>query len=173
MFKGPRINEKIRVPEVRLIGPDGTQMGIFQTRDAIAKAKEMGYDLVEVSPNARPPVCKILDWGKYRYEQSKKEREGRKKQAVIHIKEIQLRPSTGEHDVMIKLAHAQKFLEEGDKVKITIKFKGREIAHPEHGFEMVERALKELEGKGVVEQRPLRDGKTISAVIAPLKKKQA
>jgi translation initiation factor IF-3 len=163
LFKGPRINEKIRVPEVRLIGPDGTQMGIFQTRDAIAKAKEMGYDLVEVSPNARPPVCKMLDWGKYRYEQSKKEREGRKKQAVIHIKEIQLRPSTGEHYVM----------EEGDKVKITIKFKGREIAHPEHGFEMVERALKELEGKGVVEQRPLRDGKTISAVIAPLKKKQA
>lgn len=164
------MNQRIRVPEVRLIGPDGNMMGVFQTRDALGKARDMGYDLVEISPNARPPVCKIMDYGKYKYEQSKKQHEAKKKQVVIHLKEIKVRPSTGEHDLQVKLSHLKKFLEHGDKAKITVRFRGRELAHTDVGRKLLERMIGDLSEYSEVEQRPTREGRIISAVLAPKKK---
>lgn len=165
------MNERIRISEVRLIGHDGAQLGVFQTRDALTKAKDLGLDLVEISPNARPPVCKIMDYGKYKYEKSKKQHEAKKKQVVIHLKEIQLRPSTGEHDLQVKLGHVKKFLEHGDKAKITVRFRGREMAHAENGRTLLERVIKELAEYGEAEQMPKREGKVMHAVISPIKKK--
>lgn len=142
-------------------------MGIFQTRDALAKARDLGYDLVEISPRERPPVCKIMDYGKYKYELSKKQHEAKKKQAVIHIKEIQLRPSTGEHDIQVKLTYLRRFLEHGDKAKITVKFRGREVAHIEQGYAVIDRMIRNLSDIGEVEQPPKREGKIVTAVLCP------
>src|SRR5271155_2248056 len=126
---GPRVNEEIRVPQVRLIDQDGEMMGVMTARDAMLRAFAVGLDLVEISPNADPPVCKILDYGKYKYEQQKKAAEARKNQKVIELKEIKLRPNIDDHDFEIKMKSAKAFLTEGDKVKITLRFRGREMAH--------------------------------------------
>lgn len=144
-------------------------MGIFQTRDALVRARDVGLDLVEISPNARPPVCKIMDYGKYKYEQSKKMHEAKKKQVVIHIKEIQMRPQTGEHDRQVKLAHVKRFLEHGDKAKITIRFRGREMARVETGKEMLEKIVVELKDFADVDQEPKREGRVFSLILKPKK----
>lgn len=156
---------------MRLIGAAGDQLGIFQTRDAIKKAREEGFDLVEISPKAKPPVCRIMDYGKYKYELSKKQHEAKKKQVVIHVKEIQVRPSTGEHDLQTKLSHLKKFLVHGDKAKINVKFRGREMAHQDMGRKLLDRMIAELSAYGEVEQMPRREGKTLFAVIGPIKKR--
>jgi len=154
-----------------LIDADGKQLGLFQTRDAQKRARDLGLDLVELSPNARPPVCKIMDYGKYKYEQSKKKHEAKKKQTVIHLKEMKMRPATGEHDFQVKLGHLRRFLENGDKAKVTVRFRGREMAHLENGRALIDRAVKELSDIGEVEQNARREGRVMSAVIAPKKKK--
>lgn len=164
------MNERIRVPEIRLIGPEGDQMGVFQTRDAVAKARNLGYDLVEISPNAKPPVCKIMDYGKYKYEQRKKQHEAKKKQTVIHVKEIQMRPATGEHDVQVKISHLRRFLEHGDKAKIIIKFRGREIIHEEMGRNLLKRVLQDLSDIGQIDQEVKKEGKSLLVILAPKKK---
>src|SRR5580700_6942564 len=132
-----RINERIRVPEVRLIDEIGTQVGVVATREALQMARDRGLDLMEVSPNANPPVCKICDYGKFKYEKKKKEAQARKKQTVIKVKEIQLRPQTEEHDLDYKFKNARQFLDDGDKVKITIMFRGREVAYSDQGYKMM------------------------------------
>lgn len=148
-------------------------MGVFQTRDALNKARELGYDLVEISPNAKPPVCKIMDYGKYKYEQSKKKHEAKKKQSVIHLKEIQMRPSTGEHDLQVKISHLKRFLEHGDKAKVTVRFRGRELARLDSGKELLERVAKELEEYGEVDQAPKKEGRVMSLVLKPKKKSKS
>ena len=160
-----RVNFRIRIPEIRLIGPDGSQMGVFQTRDALKKAEEFGLDLVEISPMAKPPVCKIMDYGKYKYELAKKEHEAKKHQAVIKLKEVRLRPATDEHDVQTKLRHIKRFLEDGDKVKITIQFRGREMAHKEFGTKLMERIQKEFETTSQVEQSAKMEGRSLSIIL--------
>ncbi|MFH1874907.1 MAG: translation initiation factor IF-3 [Pseudomonadota bacterium] len=166
-----RCNHRIRVPEIRLIDAVGNQLGVYATQIAIKMAQEDGLDLVEVSPNARPPVCKIMDYGKYKYEQSKKRHEAKKKQVVIRTKEIKLRPSTDEHDFQTKLKHVKRFLEEGDKVKVSIRFRGREMAHRELGQEHLERIVKEVAGLGETDQAPKMEGKMLSMLLAPTKRK--
>ena len=170
-FDLTRVNTRIRVPEVRLIGADGGQMGLFQTRDALNKARDLGLDLVEISPNARPPVCKIMDYGKYKYEQSNKQHEAKKKQVVIHLKEMQIRPSTGEHDFQVKVEHIRRFLEHGDKAKVTVRFRGRELAHTETGRAMLDKVVKELSDISEVDQMPRREGKVIHLILKPKGKK--
>ena len=136
-FDGPNVNERITVDEVRVVGPDGEMIGILKTDEAIAKAAEFGLDLVEVSPNAEPPVCKILDYGKFKYEEQKKRNEAKKKQKVIAIKEIKMRPGIDTHDYEVKMKAARKFLDNGDKVKVTIRFRGREMAHQDLGLKVL------------------------------------
>jgi translation initiation factor IF-3 len=164
------VNERIRIPEIRLIGPSGEQMGIFQTRDALAKARDWGFDLVEISPTARPPVCKIMDYGKFKYEKSKKEHEAKKKQVVVHLKEIQLRPATGEHDVQVKAGHLRRFLEHGDKAKITMRFRGREMAWTELGRRLIDRVVTGLADISEIDQPLFREGKMMSVILRPKKK---
>jgi len=156
------------VPEIRLIGPDGSQMGVFQTRDAQRKAEDFGLDLVEISPTARPPVCKIMDYGKYKYDLAKREHEAKKHQAVVHIKELRLRPATDEHDVQTKIRHAKRFLEDGDKVRITIQFRGREMAHKELGQKLMARILADISEIGIAEQPAKMEGRALSALIGPI-----
>lgn len=153
-----------------MIGPDGDQLGVFQTRDALTKARDFGLDLVEISPNARPPVCKIMDYGKYKYELSKKEHEAKKKQTVIHLKEIQLRPSTGEHDLQTKMSHIRRFLEHGDKAKVAVRFRGREMAKTDFGVKLLDRVTKELVDIGEIDQSLNREGKVMSIILKPKKK---
>ncbi|MBR5400581.1 MAG: translation initiation factor IF-3, partial [Treponema sp.] len=141
---GQRINEMIRVREVRLIDDEGNQLGIVATQEALNMAKDKDLDLVEVSPNANPPVCKILDYGKYRFEQEKKLRDAKKNQKVLKLKEIRMQPKIGSGDLDTKAKHIQEFLDEGDKVKVTIRFRGRELAHTELGFEVLNEVLKRL-----------------------------
>lgn len=168
-----RVNWRIRVPEVRLIGPDGSQMGVFQTRDALKKAEEFGLDLVEISPMARPPVCKIMDFGKYKYELAKKEHEAKKHQSVVHLKELRLRPATDEHDVQTKVRHAKRFLEDGDKVKITIQFRGREMAHQELGQKLMTKILQEVGDFAELDQKPKFEGRFLNVVLGPKAKIKA
>ena len=163
-----RANFRIRVPEVRLIGPDGNQMGVFQTRDALRKAEDFGLDLVEISPTARPPVCRIMDFGKYKYELAKKEHEAKKHQVVIHLKELRLRPATDEHDIQTKIRHARRFLEDGNKVKITVQFRGREMAHQEFGRKLMDRIQEELIAMGSVEQKPKMEGRSLTIILGPI-----
>ncbi|MFN5059038.1 MAG: translation initiation factor IF-3 [Chloroflexota bacterium] len=162
-----RFNNRIRAREVRLIDEEGNQVGIVALRDAQQMADERGFDLVEVAPNAVPPVCRIMDYGKFRYEQSKKEREARKHQKQFELKEVRLKPKTDDHDIDVKAKQARKFLLAGDKVKFTLRFRGREIFHPDIGLEMLERMAEDLRDVAVVEQKPLMEGRVLSLLLAP------
>lgn len=161
-----RVNDQIRVPKVRVIDEDGEMLGVMPTRAAIERAQESGLDLVEVSPNADPPVCKILDYGKFRYQQQKKKNEAKKKQKVTEIKELKLRPSIEDHDLGVKLRAAQRFLESGDKVKFTLRFRGREMAHQQLGMKVMERVKMELEGKIRVDQEPKLEGNQMMMMVS-------
>ncbi|MBQ7619189.1 MAG: translation initiation factor IF-3 [Treponema sp.] len=164
--KGPRINERIRVREVRLIDNEGNQMGIVPTLEALKMAKDRELDLVEVAPTANPPVCKILDFGKYRFEQEKKLRDSKKKQKVLKLKEIRMQPKIGPGDLDTKAKHVQEFLEEGNKVKVTIRFRGRELAHTDLGFGVLEEVLKRLTSAYVIERPAAMEGKFMSMTIS-------
>ena len=150
-----------------MIDSDGTQLGIMDTRSAIARAQEKGLDLVEVAPQASPPVCKILDYGKYKYEQKKKQKASKKKQSSHQIKEIQLRPRTDEHDIDTKVRHILRFLEEQQKVKITVRFRGREAAYSDLGYQILNNVIQKVGEAGLVEQKPKMEGRLLSALIAP------
>lgn len=162
-----RINHRIRVPEVRVVGPDGSNLGVLPTDEALRRAQEGGYDLVEVNPKASPPVCKILDFGKFKYEEKKKAREAKKKQAVVEVKEIKLRPKTDDHDLMVKVRAARKFLEAGNKVKFTCRFRGREITHPEVAYQQFNEILSKLEDLTNLEQRPTMEGRAMATIVSP------
>src|SRR6478736_7846740 len=166
-----RVNERIRIREVRLIDEAGEQVGIIQTRDALEMARERGLDLVEVAPNAIPPVCRLMDYGKYRYEQSRKERESRKNQTVVELKEVRIRPKIDDHDLETKGRNAAKFLDGGDKVKVSVLFRGREMAHPEIGRGLLDQLIELLRPHGSVEQAPKIEGRTMTMILAPLKQK--
>src|SRR5215210_1821061 len=168
-----RINNRIRAPQVRLIDDQGGQLGIVQLREALAIAEERGLDLVEVAPTAVPPVCRIMDYGKFRYEQTKKEREARKHQKQAELKEVRLKPKTDDHDLEIKAKQARKFLLSGDKVKFTVRFRGREMAHPDIGREMLEQIAEDLRDVATIEQRPLMEGRALSLLLAPSAKAKA
>lgn len=166
-----RINGEIRATEVRLTGVDGEQIGIVSLREAIEKAEEAGVDLVEISPNAEPPVCRIMDYGKFLYEKSKSSKEQKKKQKVIQVKEIKFRPGTDEGDYQVKLRSLIRFLEEGDKAKITLRFRGREMAHQQIGIEVLNRVKEDLNEMAVVESFPSKiEGRQMIMVLAPKKK---
>ncbi|HBT43278.1 MAG TPA: translation initiation factor IF-3 [Rhodospirillaceae bacterium] len=164
---GPRINEDIDVAQVRLVDADGEMVGVVSTKEAIEMAGEVGLDLVEVSPNADPPVCKILDYGKFKYEAQKKANEARKKQKVIEVKEIKMRPGIDEHDYQTKMKAVRKFLDNGDKVKMTIRFRGREMAHQDLGMKVLDRVRVEVDEQAKVEQFPRTEGRLMTMVIAP------
>lgn len=166
--KNARINEGIRAKEVRLVGPDGDQIGIKPIEEALDLAEEMDLDLVEVAPQAQPPVCKIMDYGKYRYEQTVKMKEARKKQAVVVYKEMKLRPKIDTHDYEIKKKHIVRFLKSGYKVKVTIMFRGREMSHTELGKQLLAQLAEELEDLGVVETQPKLDGRNMQMIMAPV-----
>ncbi len=161
------MNDRIRVPQVRVIGDDGEQIGILSTREALQMAQEKGLDLVEVSPTARPPVCRIMDYGKFKYEQSKRERVARKKQHVMHLKEIKLRPKVEDHDYATKLRRAREFLQERDKVKFTVTFRGREVAHPELGHRLLEKVLAELADIASAESVVRAEGRMLTVTLRP------
>ena len=165
--EGPRVNEMINVPEVRLIDATGENVGVVPRDDALARAVESGLDLVEISPNADPPVCKILDFGKYKYQAQKKANEARKKQRVIEIKEIKMRPNIDDHDYEVKMRSMNRFLEEGDKVKITMRFRGREMAHTDLGMRVLERVRDDLQELSKVEQHPRVEGRQMVMLIGP------
>jgi translation initiation factor IF-3 len=167
----PRINERIRVPEVRLVGPAGEQVGIVAINDALRLAQEADLDLVEVAPMARPPVAKLMDYGKFKYESALKARESRKNQAQTVIKEIKLRPKIDPHDYGTKKGHVERFLKQGDKVKVTIMFRGREQSRPELGFKLLQRLAGDIEELGFVESSPKQDGRNMIMVIGPHKRK--
>ena len=162
-----RINEEIRIKEVRVTDANGEQLGIMATRDALRLAEDQHLDLVEVAPKARPPVCRIMDFGKYRYEQQKREKEAKKKQKVITIKEVKLRPNIEQHDFDVKLKNASRFVEEGNKVKITIMFRGRELSHPELGNALLDRAVETLGDTVTVERAAKLEGKNMTMVVSP------
>jgi len=165
--KNPRINARIRVDEVRVIDPEGDQLGIMEIDDALEKAEEFGLDLVEVAPNASPPVCRIMDYGKYKYQQSKRQAEARKKSSRVELKEVKLRPKTDEHDFLTKVRKARAFLENNNKVKFTVMFRGREITHPDIAYDMMERAAEELEEVATVEQSARMEGRNMTMMLAP------
>jgi len=164
-----RINDRIRVPEVRLIGADGTQIGIVKTSEALAYAQERDLDLVEVAPDARPPVCRVLDYSKYKYEQAQKQKAARRHQQQITVREIKFRPKIAQNDYDTKKGHVSRFLKNRDKVKITIMFRGREVTHPERGTALLDRLAGELSDIGVVEQAPVQDGRNMTMLLAPSK----
>jgi translation initiation factor IF-3 len=164
-----RINERIRVPEVRLIDDEGNQIGVLKTPDALAFAQERELDLVEVAPEARPPVCRVLDYSKYKYEQAQKLKQARKHQQQITVREIKFRPKIAEHDYDTKKHHVERFLRHKDKVKVTIMFRGREVTHPERGTAILDRLAEELSELGVVEQRPMQEGRNMTMMMAPSK----
>ena len=166
---GPRVNDKIRVPEIRLIGADGENVGVVPPSRGIALAEEAGLDLVEISPNASPPVCKIMDFGKFKYEQQKRESEARKKQKTIEVKEVKFRPNTDVHDYDVKMRNVVRFLENGDKVKVTLRFRGREMAHQNLGRELLERVAEDIQELGKVENMPKMEGRQMVMMIGPLK----
>ena len=169
--KGLRINEQIRVREVRLIDDEGAQKGIVSTLEALRMAQDVNLDLVEVAPQADPPVCKILDYGKYRLELEKKLRDSKKKQKLQTLKEIRMQPKINDHDLSFKARHIQEFLDNGDKVKVTIRFRGRELAHTELGLDVLNNVLAKLGGDLTVEKAPAMEGRTMSMTLAPKSKK--
>ena len=162
---GPRVNDQIRIRQVRLIGADGEQIGVVAIADAMQRAQDAGLDLVEISPNAEPPVCKILDYGKFKYEQQKKANEARKKQKTIELKEIKLRPNIDTHDYDVKMRAAKRFLEEGDKVKVTMRFRGREMAHTSIAMEVMDRVKVDLGPLSKIEQEPKLEGRQMIMVL--------
>jgi len=166
--KGPKSNNRIISPEVQVIASNGENLGILNTNEAISMAKEEGLDLIEIAPNARPPVCKIIDIGKYKYDAQKKANQAKKKQKKIEVKEIKLRPVTETHDYQFKIKNAQKFISKGDKVKFTIRFKGRELQHAHLGEELMDKIKVDMQEVGKVELDPRFDGKQIIMVIQPL-----
>jgi translation initiation factor IF-3 len=166
-----RINDQIRVREVRLIDEEGKQLGVVAIAEALNMAKEAGIDLVEIAPQAVPPVCKILDYGKYRFELEKKTRESKKKQKLIKMKEIRMQPKIEEHDLQFKSKHVKEFLDEGDKVKVTIRFRGRELAHTERGKIVLDKVLVLLEDSYILEKEPAMEGRFMSMVVGPKGKK--
>lgn len=165
-----RVNGYIRAPEVRVVAPDGSQIGIKKIREALWLADQLGLDLVEVAPDANPPVCRLMDYGKYKYEMSIKAREARKKQTRTVIKEVKFKPKIGEHDYLIKQRRTIEFLEEGDKVKVTIWFRGREAQRPELGLRILDRLAEEVAGVGVVEQTPAQEGRNMTMVLGPVRR---
>lgn len=165
--EGPRVNEEIDSRSIRLVGETGEMIGVVSLREGLDMAREVGLDLVEVSPNADPPVCKILDFGKFKYEQQKKKNEARKKQRVIEVKEVKLRPNIDEHDYDVKMRNMRRFLDEGDKVKVTLRFRGRELAHQDLGMKVLDRVREELDPIAKVEQFPKMEGRQMVMVIAP------
>jgi translation initiation factor IF-3 len=165
--EGPRINDEIRVPQVRLIDDAGEMIGVMSAREALIRAYDLGLDLVEISPNAAPPVCKILDYGKYKYEQQKKANEARKKQKVVEIKEIKVRPNIDDHDYDVKMRQMRNFIGEGDKVKVTLRFRGREMAHQELGVKVLERIRNDLTELVKVEQMPKLENRQMVMVVSP------
>ena len=164
---GPRVNEQIEAEKVRVVNADGEMVGVISKEEGIEIAVEAGLDLVEVSPNADPPVCKVLDYGKYKYEAQKKANEARKKQKVIDVKEIKMRPGIDEHDYQVKMRSVRRFLDEGDKVKMTIRFRGREMAHQELGMKVLDRVREDVDELAKVEQFPKSEGRLMTMVIAP------
>lgn len=163
---GPRVNREITARQIRLVDAQGEMRGVMTPREALVLAEEAGLDLVEISPNAEPPVCKILDYGKYKYEMQKKAAEARKKQKIVELKEIKLRPGIDDHDFAIKMRNAKSFLEEGDKVKVTMRFRGREMAHQDIAMAIIDRVKQELDSLGKIEQHPKFEGKQMIMVIA-------
>jgi len=167
---GPRVNERIRGTEIRLIGAEGENLDVVTPERAMQLAEEAGLDLVEISPNANPPVCKIMDFGKYKYEQQKRESEARKKQKIIEVKEVKFRPNTDTHDYEVKMRNVFKFLENGDKVKITLRFRGREMAHQELGRDLLLRVAEDTKEVGKVENMPKMEGRQMIMLIGPMPK---
>jgi translation initiation factor IF-3 len=165
--EGPRINEDINVLRVRLVDERGGMVGIVGRNEALEMAAEAGLDLVEIAPGADPPVCKILDFGKFKYEEQKKKNEARKKQKIIEVKEIKLRPSIDIHDYAVKMRSMNKFIEEGDKVKVTMRFRGRELAHQELGMNVLMRVKEDLDAIAKVEQTPRMEGRQMTMVVSP------
>ncbi|HVZ07560.1 translation initiation factor IF-3 [Rhodopila sp.] len=165
--EGPRVNEEIRIPQVRLIDQEGEMLGVMSSREAQQRAYAVGLDLVEISPNAEPPVCKILDFGKFKYEQQKKKNEAKKKQKVIEIKEIKVRPNIDENDYQVKMRAMKSFIEEGDKVKVTLRFRGREMAHQDIGVRVLERIRAEMDATSKVEQMPRMENRQMVMVLSP------
>ena len=166
--RGPKTNERIRSPQVQVISSDGKNLGVLATQEAISMAKQEGLDLIEISPNASPPICKIIEAGKYKYDLQKKANKARKKQKVINLKEIKLRPVTEIHDYSFKIKNAQKFLEKGDKVKFTVKFRGREMQHTHLGNELMDRIINDTAKLGKVEVEPKLEGRQIVMIVQPL-----
>jgi translation initiation factor IF-3 len=164
-----RINERIRVPQVRLIGADGEQLGIVETSEALRRAQDADLDLVEVAANSKPPVTRMLDYSKYKYEQEQKQKQARKHQQQVNIREIKLRPKIATHDYDTKKGHVERFLKHGDKVKVTIMFRGREQAHPERGRALLQKLHEDLGGLGTIETAPLQEGRNMSMLLAPSK----
>jgi translation initiation factor IF-3 len=164
-----RINDRIRVPEVRLIGEDGKQIGVVKTSEALSYAQERDLDLVEVAPDARPPVCRVLDYSKYKYEQEQKQKQARKHQQQINVREIKFRPKIAQNDYDTKKGHVRRFLMGKDRVKVTIMFRGREVTHPERGMSLLERLAEELSEIAVIEQAPVQDGRNMTMMLAPSK----
>jgi translation initiation factor IF-3 len=168
IIKDVRVNREIHAKEVRVIDPDGKQLGILPLVEALRAAASFDLDLVEVSPKSDPPVCRIMDYGKFKYQQSKKAHEAKKRQAIQHIKEVKLRPKTEEHDFQFKLKHIERFLKEGNKTKVTIVFKGREMAHPEMGKNILIKVIEGTKEWGKVEQAPKLEGRNFTMVLAPI-----
>ena len=166
--KGPKANERIRTPQVQVIGSDGNNLGTLDTQEAIRIAKQEGLDLIEISPNANPPVCKIIDIGKYKYDLQKKANKAKKKQKIVNLKEIKLRPVTETHDYNFKIKNAQKFLSKGDKVKFTVQFRGREMQHTDLGYDLMKRIINDTSEVGKVEVRPKFEGRQIIMIVQSL-----
>jgi translation initiation factor IF-3 len=164
---GPKMNEAIRARDVRLIDENGQNVGVVSRQDALARATEAGLDLVEISPDADPPVAKILDYGKFKYQEQKKAAEARKRQKIVEIKEIKMRPSIDDHDYDVKMRSMRRFFDEGDKVKITLRFRGRELAHQELGYQLLQRVKTDIEGLAKVEAEPRLEGRQMVMVLAP------
>jgi translation initiation factor IF-3 len=162
-----RVNERIRVPQVRVIGEDGSQIGVLPVREALALAQSKGLDLVEVAATSRPPVCRIMDYGKFKYEQNRRARKAKKKQHQMQLKEVKMRPKVEKHDYDFKIQHAREFLAERDKVKLTVTFRGREIAHQDLGYKLIQRAIADLAEVATVESPPRSEGRTLNAVLMP------
>ena len=173
IIKYLRVNRRIRAKEVRLVGEKGEQLGIMSLPQALEVAKKHNLDLVEVAPNSTPPVCRLLDYGKYKYEQAKKEREIRKSQKVPLLREVRLRPKIDNHDLEAKIRLARKLLDGGDKVKVTVMFRGREITHPEIGWKLLQRVVESLQGVASLERRPMMDGRRMLIILSPAVTQQA
>jgi translation initiation factor IF-3 len=161
------VNERIRAKSIRLVGADGEQIGVMSAEEALEIAQEQGYDLVEVAPKSSPPVCRVMDYGKYKYEQSKRAKEAKKHQHIIHVKEMKFRPKTEDHDYQFKLKHVRKFLTEGNKAKMTVRFRGREMAHTELGRRILEKLVRDTEDIAAVEQQPKLEGRNMTLILGP------